>query len=72
MSLVLGEENAADDAQMMQQQTQMMAGAMGQAPGQIDMTKAFKDEKDNLEMIQHQFKLQNAEDFLLSGKSLFD
>ena len=62
-SLVLG-ENAADDAQLMQQQ---MTGGMAAvaAPG-VDMGKLFKDESENLELVTHDDALKDAENTLLN------
>jgi len=68
MSLILGEDSAADDAQMMNQQTAMMGGAMMSQPG-FDVGKAMEAERENLELVQHAFKLKDAEDLLLSNKS---
>ncbi|XP_033099764.1 ER membrane protein complex subunit 3-like [Anneissia japonica] len=60
-SLVLGENNAADQARMMQQQ---MQSPMGMGPGP-DMNKAFKAEWEALEIVTHKWALQNVEDELL-------
>ncbi len=62
-SLVLG-ENAADDAQLVQQQ---MSGGMmgGGAPG-VDMGKLFKEEADNLEMVQYEDALKDVESNLVA------
>lgn len=61
LSLVLGEDTSGQDTQMIQQQTQMFTGA----PGAVDMSKEFDAAKDNLELVQHQFKLKDAEENLI-------
>ena len=58
-ALLLGEDNEADDAQIMQQQ---MGGGQ---PGQ-DMTKVFKAEVDNLNLVEHKWALENVEQYLLA------
>jgi len=58
-SLVLGEGNAADDAKLMQQQ--MDATAVG-----ADTKKLFQSEKENLELVEHKWHLEDAEKRLLS------
>eukprot|EP00271_Cylindrocystis_brebissonii_P009099 TRINITY_DN23747_c0_g1_i1.p1 TRINITY_DN23747_c0_g1~~TRINITY_DN23747_c0_g1_i1.p1 ORF type:complete len:255 (+),score=58.71 TRINITY_DN23747_c0_g1_i1:318-1082(+) len=59
ISLILGEENAQDDAQkMMQAQMQMqMGGGMGSDP-----SKVLAGEKDGLELVQHEWQLPRAEE----------
>jgi len=57
-SIILGEGNEADDAQLMQQQMDM--GGAGQ-----DASKAFLAEKENLELVQHRFAPNDAENNLL-------
>ncbi|KAL0489205.1 ER membrane protein complex subunit 3 [Acrasis kona] len=64
-SLVLGEANAADDAQLMQQQMMGPAAAMA-GPG-VDMGKLFEAERDNLELVTHESKLKEAETTLLNS-----
>jgi len=60
-SLVLGEGNAADDAKLMQQQ--MDASAMG-----TDIKKLYQSEKENLELVEHKWHVEEAENRLISGK----
>ncbi len=55
-SLVLGENNAADQSRVMQEQMAMQAGGMPQDP-----KAAFKAEWESLEVIEHQWALKNAE-----------
>jgi len=63
ISLVLGEANAADDARMMQQQM-MMGGGMGP----VDVSKLYKAEHENLEIVNHEWTLEKAEERLLAKK----
>ena len=49
MQLILGEKTF-DDTQVMQQQMSMGAGG-------LDAPNAFKAEKDQLEMMQHNFRV---------------
>jgi len=58
-SLVLGEGNAADDARLMQQQ--MDAGAMG-----MDTKKLYQSEKENLELVEHKWSIEDSEKRLLA------
>lgn len=51
---------AVDDAQMMQRQM------MGAAPGGMDFSAAFKAERENLDLVQHKFLLEDAEERLLT------
>jgi len=62
-SLVLGEENAADDAKIVQEQMKM--GMMGQA----DSKQLFKSERENLELVVHKWHIEDAEKRLLGKKS---
>ncbi|KAL9651281.1 hypothetical protein ABK040_001234 [Willaertia magna] len=62
-SLILGEGNAADDAQMMQNSNPLLMQASNPM---MDYGKAFESERENLELVQHQFELHNAENELLS------
>eukprot|EP01121_Diplochlamys_sp_Union-15-3_P001456 TRINITY_DN11260_c0_g1_i2.p1 TRINITY_DN11260_c0_g1~~TRINITY_DN11260_c0_g1_i2.p1 ORF type:complete len:177 (-),score=30.44 TRINITY_DN11260_c0_g1_i2:71-544(-) len=57
LSLVLGENNEADDAKMMQSQM-----AMQQAGP--DPTKVYTEEKESLEILKHTFALEGAEENL--------
>jgi len=59
-TLVLGENNAADQTQAMQDQMSGAAGAMPQDP-----KAAFKAEWEALEITEYQNALQNAENDLL-------
>jgi len=54
-ALVLGEDNAADQSRMMQEQMTMQAGGMQ------DPKQAFKAEWEALEITEHSFALKNAE-----------
>jgi hypothetical protein len=56
-NLVLGQNNAADDTKMMQQQMDPTAGMQMQT----ESWKFFKAEKENLELVQHQWAVQNTE-----------
>ncbi|XP_041459175.1 ER membrane protein complex subunit 3-like [Lytechinus variegatus] len=58
-SLILGENNAADQARLMQQQ---MNQGMAMAP---DPTKAFKGEWEALEIAEHRWAMQNVEEELI-------
>merc|ERR1712117_849320 len=55
-ALVLGENNAADQSRMMQEQMTMQAGGMPQDP-----KAAFKAEWEALEITEHNWALKNAE-----------
>lgn len=59
-ALVLGENNAADQAKMMEDQMSMGAATMPQDP-----KAAFKAEWEALEIAQHQWALQNVDADLL-------
>lgn len=61
-SLILGQDNAADQSRIMQDQ--MTGPAMGMPP---DPTKAFKAEWEALEICDHQWALENIEDELMSS-----
>jgi len=65
-SVALGDTNVVDDAQLMQEQMQagMGAGTMG-AP---DINKVYQAEKENLELVKHEWELENVEERLM-GKS---
>lgn len=60
-SLVLGENNAADQSRMMQEQMTMQAGGM-----QADPKAAFKAEWEALEVTEHQWALKNAEQDMIA------
>jgi len=64
ISLALGEGNVADDAKMMQ--AQMDTGAMMQ---QTDIIKAYTSERENLELVQHLWWLEDAERRLVHTKA---
>jgi hypothetical protein len=57
ISLVLGEQNEADDTQLMQRQM---------ASQGVDMGRAFKSEAENLELLEHNWVLNDTESFILS------
>eukprot|EP00093_Oithona_nana_P005350 05350.XXX_190734_189887_1 [CDS] Oithona nana genome sequencing. len=67
-SLVLGENNAADQSRMMQEQMSMQAGGMQQDP-----KAAFKAEWEALEVTEHQWALKNAEQDMMAmiGDNLY-
>ena len=69
MSLILGDSEGLDDmAATMMPQAQMMQGGMGGE--QKNYTALFKNEKENYEIINYKFKLDDAEDaFLAKHKS---
>merc|ERR1712110_320816 len=56
-SLVLGENNAADQSRVMQEQMTMQAGGMQNQ----DSKAAFKAEWEALEVTEHHFALKNVE-----------
>merc|ERR1712180_556405 len=60
-SLVLGENNAADQARVMQEQMTMQAGGMPQDPKQ-----AHRAEWEALEITEHNWALRNAEQEMIS------
>jgi len=60
-SLVLGENNAADQARAMQEQMSMQAGGMPQ-----DSKAAFKGEWEALEMTEHSWALKNSDQEMMS------
>lgn len=63
-SLVLGENNAADQSKVMQDQ--MSGAAMAMPP---DPKQAFRNEWEALELVEHQWALKNVEN-QLTGVSL--
>ncbi|ELR17292.1 Transmembrane protein, putative [Acanthamoeba castellanii str. Neff] len=62
-SLVLGEANAADDTKLMQQQMMMGGG------GPIDTKKLYKAERENIDLVEHKWAVEDAEKRLLNQKS---
>jgi len=60
--LVLGENNAADQSRMMQEQMSMQAGGMQQ-----DSKAAFKAEWEALEVTEHHFALKNVEQEMMKS-----
>ena len=64
-SLVLGSGAETDDTRMMQQQ---MGMGMAQQPGQApDMSKLFAAEAENMQIVEHNWFLDAAEERLLRG-----
>ena len=61
-TLVLGEENAADQARIMEEQMSGAAAAMPQDPKQ-----AFKAEWEMLQLSSHQWALKNADQELIAA-----
>ncbi|KAL3916612.1 MAG: hypothetical protein SGPRY_006744 [Prymnesium sp.] len=62
-SIVLGANNDSDDTKMMQQQM-----GMGAQPGQQpDMNKIFGAEAENLQLVEHSWFLDGAEERMLRG-----
>jgi len=61
-ALVLGENNAADQARQMQEQMSGVAASMPPDP-----KAAFKAEWEALEIFDHQWGLQNIENELIGG-----
>lgn len=60
-SLILGQDNAADQSRMMQEQ---MTGAAMAMPA--DTNKAFKTEWEALELTDHQWALEDVEEELMA------
>ncbi|KAI3357879.1 hypothetical protein L3Q82_016269, partial [Scortum barcoo] len=60
-SLILGQDNAADQSRIMQDQ--MTGAAMAMPP---DPNKAFKSEWEALEIVEHKWALENVEEELMS------
>ncbi|KAK3565957.1 hypothetical protein QTP86_023360 [Hemibagrus guttatus] len=60
-SLILGQDNAADQSRIMQEQ--MTGAAMAMPP---DPNKAFKSEWEALEIVEHKWALENVEEELVS------
>ncbi|CAG0918115.1 unnamed protein product [Notodromas monacha] len=65
-ALVLGENHAADQARLMEEQMSGAAAAMGQQ----DPKAAFKAEWEALEISQHQWALKNVEQTLLASSNV--
>jgi len=65
ISIVLG-DNVIDDAQLMQEQ---MQGGMGGA-SPADTSKIYQSERENLELIKHEWELENVEKRIL-GRQQF-
>uniref|UniRef100_A0A3B3ZLV3 ER membrane protein complex subunit 3 n=1 Tax=Periophthalmus magnuspinnatus TaxID=409849 RepID=A0A3B3ZLV3_9GOBI len=66
-SLILGQDNGADQSRIMQEQ---MSGAAMAMPA--DTNKAFKAEWEALELTDHQWALESVEDDLMSRELDFD
>lgn len=66
-SLILGQDNAADQSRIMQEQ--MTGAAMAMPP---DPNKAFKAEWEALQIVDHQWALENVEEELMSKDLNFD
>ncbi|XP_033858273.2 ER membrane protein complex subunit 3-like [Acipenser ruthenus] len=66
-SLILGQDNAADQSRIMQDQ--MTGAAMAMPP---DPNKAFKAEWEALEIVDHQWALENVEEELMTGDLNFE
>ncbi|CAF1367182.1 unnamed protein product [Rotaria sp. Silwood1] len=65
-NLLLGENNAADQTKMMQDQMNMAAVSMPQ-----DSSKAFKAEREGLLVVDHQWAFRNVENDVISQRSYF-
>jgi len=63
-SLVLGEGNAADDAKIMRQQMEM-----GMGSAMMDFKAAYKSERENMELVEHHWTIEDAEKRLLAQAS---
>ncbi|KAM9326779.1 ER membrane protein complex subunit 3-like [Gastrophryne carolinensis] len=66
-TLILGQDNAADQSRIMQDQ---MTGAAMAAPP--DPNKAFKAEWEAMEITEHHWALENVEEELISGDLVLD
>ncbi|KAF3856401.1 hypothetical protein F7725_017124 [Dissostichus mawsoni] len=66
-SLILGQDNGADQSRIMQEQ---MSGAAMAMPA--DTNKAFKGEWEALELTDHQWALESVEEDLMSRELDFD
>eukprot|EP00028_Trichosphaerium_sp_Am-I-7-wt_P014693 CAMPEP_0168511120 /NCGR_PEP_ID=MMETSP0405-20121227/1917_1 /TAXON_ID=498012 /ORGANISM="Trichosphaerium sp, Strain Am-I-7 wt" /LENGTH=171 /DNA_ID=CAMNT_0008529179 /DNA_START=249 /DNA_END=764 /DNA_ORIENTATION=- len=60
ISMFLGGNNKADEAQMMRMQMQSMQGGAAGMMGS-DPSKAYKDARENLQLIEHTWALENTE-----------
>uniref|UniRef100_A0A8C6VZ58 ER membrane protein complex subunit 3 n=1 Tax=Nothobranchius furzeri TaxID=105023 RepID=A0A8C6VZ58_NOTFU len=65
--LILGQDNAADQSRVMQDQ--MSGAAMAMPP---DPNKAFKSEWEALEVVNHKWALENVEEDLMSRDLNFE
>ncbi len=65
-NLLLGENNAADQTKMMQDQMNMAAVSMPQDP-----SKAFKAEREGLLVVDHQWAFRNVENDVISQRPYF-
>ena len=63
-SIVLGANSETDDTKIMQQQMGMGGAQPGQQP---DMGKIFQTEAENLQLVDHNFRLAGAEDRLIKA-----
>lgn len=66
-TLVLGHDNSADQARIMQDQ---MSAGSAMAMQQQDSSKAFKSEWEALEIVDHQWALEGADTALLSSQTV--
>nr|DBA21264.1 TPA: hypothetical protein GDO54_017936 [Pyxicephalus adspersus] len=66
-TLILGQDNAADQSRIMQDQ--MTGAAMSVPP---DSNKAFKAEWEAMEITEHQWALENVEEELISKDLVLD
>lgn len=67
-NLINAKNVAIDDAALMQEQMQMGGGAsagMGQ-----DIAKVYKSERENLDLVQHEWDLENIEQRIIENFSL--
>jgi hypothetical protein len=60
---VLLSNTAADDTKLMQQQMMMGGG------GPIDTKKLYKAERENIDLVEHKWAVEDAEKRLLNQKS---
>uniref|UniRef100_A0A7S4U5V7 ER membrane protein complex subunit 3 n=2 Tax=Guillardia theta TaxID=55529 RepID=A0A7S4U5V7_GUITH len=60
MSLIMGKPSQINDAAEMERQMKM-----GQVPGQLDTPKLYQQEMEALNMIEHKFIVEEAEDRLI-------
>ena len=64
-SIVLGAGPETDDTRLMQQQMGM--GQQGQPGQQPDMGKIFQAEAENMQIVEHKWFLEGAEERLLKA-----